>query len=154
MRLNLLRYLETALMSLLLLGILVLGAAQIILRNFFSYSIIWADELMRLAVLWLAILGAMVASSEARHLAIGLVPRYCPESWHKPAAVLSSLFAGLVSALLGWHAWRYVLDTKRYGDTVLGDLPAWLFQLILPIGFALIACRFLAHAVKLLRERS
>lgn len=150
-RRNPLRFLETALMSLLLLGIILLGAAQIVLRNFFSYSIIWADELMRMAVLWLAILGAMVASSESRHLSIGLVQRYFPESWHKPAAVVSSLFAGLVSGVLAWHSWRYVWDTRRYGDTILGDLPAWMFQVILPIGFSVICYRFLLHCIALLR---
>lgn len=150
---GMLRNVETFLLCALLLLVIVLGAGQIVLRNAFSYSLFWADELIRLAVLWLAVLGAMVASSEGRHIAIGIVPRYFPKAWHRPAEVLSMLFATIVSALLTWQAFRFVADTKRFGDTVLGDLPAWPFQAIMPIGFALITVRFLAHAVHALRGR-
>jgi TRAP-type C4-dicarboxylate transport system permease small subunit len=148
------RRIETALMSIILLGIVLLEALQIVLRNFFSYAIFWADELTRMGVLWLAVIGALAASREGRHLAIGIVPRYCPPSWHKPAACLASLFAGAVTALLAWHAFRFVADSYRFGDTVLGDWPAWVFQLVMPIGFSLISYRFVAGAVEILRRKS
>lgn len=138
---------ETGALCVLLLGIIVLGASQIVLRNFFSFSFFWADELIRLAVLWIAILGAMVASSEGRHLAIGIVPRYFPEAWHRPARVIAMAFAAVVTGLLSWHAARFVADTRAFGDTVLGGLPAWPFQLIMPVGFALITLRFLRHTI-------
>jgi TRAP-type C4-dicarboxylate transport system permease small subunit len=52
---------ETVLLSVLLLGCIGIAAAQIVLRNVFSYSLYWADEWIRLAVLWLAMIGAMAA---------------------------------------------------------------------------------------------
>jgi TRAP-type C4-dicarboxylate transport system permease small subunit len=146
------RRVETALMSVILLGIVALESLQILLRNFFSYAIFWADDLIRLGVLWLAVIGALAASREGRHLAIGIVPRYCPPSWHKPAACLASVFAALVTALLAWHSFRFVFDSYRYGDTVLGDLPAWAFQLVMPIGFSLISYRFFNSVVQILRR--
>lgn len=144
---------ETGLLCLLLFAVIVLGGSQIVLRNYFSYSLFWADELIRLAVLWLAVLGAMVASKEGRHLAIGIVPRYFPEAWHRPARVIAMAFATIVTGFLSWHAARFVADTRSFGDTVLGGLPAWPFQLILPAGFALMALRFLRHTVDGLRVR-
>jgi len=146
------RRIETALMSVLLLGVILLEALQILLRNFFSYSIYWADGFIRLCVLWLAVIGAVAASREGRHLAIGIVNRYFPKAWHRPAAVLSSSFAFVVSAILAWHATRFVLDTWRFDDSVLGNLPAWPFQAVMPVGFALISWRFLVAAIHELRR--
>jgi TRAP-type C4-dicarboxylate transport system permease small subunit len=146
------RRVETALMSVLLLGIIVLASLQIVLRNIFSYALIWADDLIRLAVLWLAVVGALAASREGRHIAIGIVPRYFPQAWHKPAAVVASGFATVVSAMLAWQAFRFVADSYRFGDTVLGDLPAWAFQLVMPVGFAVIAWQFLARTIHTLRQ--
>jgi TRAP-type C4-dicarboxylate transport system permease small subunit len=145
------RRIETALMSVLLLGIVVLAALQIVLRNIFSYSIFWADDLIRLAVLWLAVIGALAASRENRHLAIGIVPRYFPTAWHKPAACIASTFAAVITAVLAWHAFRFVADSYRFGDTLLGDLPAWLFQIVMPVGFGLISFRFLVNTIRILR---
>ena len=146
------RRIETALMSVLLLGIVGLSSLQIVLRNVFSYALFWADDLIRLAVLWLAVVGALAASRDGRHIAIGIVPRYFPQAWHKPAALIASGFATLVSAILAWHAGRFVLDSYRFGDTVFGDLPAWAFQLVMPVGFALICWQFLARTVRDLRR--
>lgn len=148
------RRIETALMSVLLLGIVVLASLQIVLRNVFSYGLIWADDLIRLAVLWLAVVGALAASRDGRQIAIGIVPRYFPSAWHKPAALIASAFATVVSAVLAWQALRFVADSYRFGDTVLGDLPAWAFQLVMPVGFALIAWQFLARTWRTARQRT
>jgi TRAP-type C4-dicarboxylate transport system permease small subunit len=146
------RRIETALMSVLLLGVVGLASLQIVLRNVFSYALIWADDLIRIAVLWLAVIGALAASRDGRHIAIGIVPRYFPEAWHKPAAVIASAFAALISGILAWHAFRFVADSYRFEDTVLGDLPAWAFQIVMPVGFTLISWQFLTRTVRSLRR--
>lgn len=145
------RKLETLLLSLLLLGIICLAGSQIVLRNIFSSSIFWADELIRIAILWLAMIGAMAASREGRHIAIGIVPRYFPVSWHRPAAIFAAGFGACISALLAWESCRFVADTYRFGDELLGGLPAWPFQVIMPIGFAVIGWRFAIDVLALLR---
>ena len=147
------RQAETVLLTILLLGIIALAALQIVLRNFFSYSLFWADDLIRMAVLWLAMIGGMAASREGRHIAIGIVPRYFPAVWHTPAAALAMTFASLVTAALAWHSLRFVLDSYRFGDTALGDLPAWIFQAIMPVGFAVMSYRFAASVVTAVRGR-
>lgn len=146
------RRIETALMSGLLLSIIVLAALQIVLRNVFSYSLFWVDDLVRIAVLWLAVIGAVAASRDGRHLAIGLVARYFPEVWHKPAEVTAGAFACAVSGALAWHASRFVYDSFRFGDSLLGDVPAWPFQVVMPVGFALIAFQFLIRTLSRLRS--
>lgn len=142
---------ETALLCLLLLGIVALAALQIVLRNFFSYSLFWADELIRLAVLWLAMVGGVAASRDGRHIALGVVDRYFPRPWHRPAAIAAALFASLVAAALAWQGYRFVADSFRFGDTVLDGWPAWAFQAIIPVGFAIMSYRFARRALALAR---
>ena len=55
------RTLETWLIVIVLGGLILLGAAQIVLRNAFSISFAWGDGLARLAVLWLGLLGWLAA---------------------------------------------------------------------------------------------
>ena len=137
----------------LLLGIVVLAALQIVFRNFFSYSLFWADELIRLAVLWLAMVGGVAASRDGRHVAIGIVDRYLPRAWHRPAAITAALFASLVAAALAWQGYRFVADSYEFGDTVLDGWPEWIFQSIIPIGFAIISYRFARQAFELALAR-
>jgi TRAP-type C4-dicarboxylate transport system permease small subunit len=148
------RQIETGLLGVLLFGIIGLTTSQILLRNFFSYSLFWADELVRIAVLWLAVIGAVAASREGRHIATGIVPRYFPKAWHKPSAVVAMLFAALVTATLAWQSVHLVHDTWRYQDVVLGDFPAWIVQAVMPAGFALMCYRFIRQAIAALRQQA
>jgi TRAP-type C4-dicarboxylate transport system permease small subunit len=57
-----------------LVGLLVVFAGlQIVLRLFFESGIVWADALLRHLVLWTAMLGAMTAARENKHLAIDAI---------------------------------------------------------------------------------
>jgi len=44
-------------------------------------------------------------------------------------------------------AFEFVRDSRSYGDLLLGQFPAWWFESIMPVAFALIAYRFLLHAL-------
>ncbi len=65
-----------------------------------------------------------------------------PEHWHRLLSIIIDFFAMSVSGVLAWHAARFVADSRAFGDTILGGWPAWVLQLVLPIGFALISYRF------------
>ena len=147
------RRVETLLLSLLLIAIIALAGLQIVLRNAFSTSLFFADEFIRIAVLWIAMIGGAAAARDSKHIAIAVVPRYFPASWHRPAATIASGFATVITGILMWQAFRFVADSKRFGDTVLGDMPAWLFQAVIPVGFGLMCFHFLKQTVANLRRR-
>jgi TRAP-type C4-dicarboxylate transport system permease small subunit len=142
------RSLETWLIVVILSGLILLGAAQIVLRNFFSIGFAWGDGLGRLAVLWLGLLGALAASRDGRHIAIGAAARFLPRRLRIAASVLANGFGAAVSAALAWYAWSFVNDSREFRDTLLGDIPAWWLQAIMPIAFALMAWQFLLQAFK------
>jgi TRAP-type C4-dicarboxylate transport system permease small subunit len=141
-------WVETSLIVVFLGGLILLGAAQIVLRNAFSMGFAWGDGLARLAVLWLALLGALAASRDGRHITMGALARWLPQRLQTAAGVAADLFAAAVSGALAWYAWAFVSDSFEFGDVLLGDIPAWWLQAIMPVAFALMTCSFLAQAVR------
>lgn len=142
------RTLETCFIVGILGGLVVLGAAQIVLRNFFSIGFAWGDGLTRLAVLWLGLLGALAASRDGRHITMGALTRFLPQRWQVVAGVAADWFGAAVSAVLAWASWAFVSDSREFGDTLLGGVPAWWLQAIMPVAFTLIAWQFLMQSIK------
>jgi TRAP-type C4-dicarboxylate transport system permease small subunit len=140
--------LEDGLLVLILGSMILLAAVQIFLRNFFDLGFMWSDELLRLMVLWLAVAGAVAASRQDRHISIAVLDRFLPAPLRRPTRVLLDLFTSGVCALIAWHSLAFVRSTHAYGDVLLGQVPAWLLQLVLPVGFALIAWRYLVFALR------
>ena len=80
------RRLEDALLVLLLSAMIGVAAAQVFLRNFFDSGLYWGDSAVRVMVLWVAMIGAMLATS------IGALINL-------PIAVPGGLRAGMVFCL-------------------------------------------------------
>lgn len=143
------RNIEIVLLSLTVGGMITLAAAQILLRNLWGGGIAWADELLRILVLWAAMLGAVAASREQRHVSIDALSRYLPSAWHRAVVRLTSIFTAVVCFTLAWYSWLFVADSLEMADRVLnGALPAWVVQAILPVGFALIGYRYVIFSLR------
>jgi TRAP-type C4-dicarboxylate transport system permease small subunit len=148
------RWLENTLLAVALFAMIGLAATQVVLRSVFGGGLAWADEALRLLVLWAAMLGAIAASRDNVHLRIDLLSRFLPATWRQLTAVLVDLFAAAVSAILARYSWSFVGQSREFGDQVLGSWPAWPFQAILPAAFALIAYRYLAGLPRHLRREA
>ena len=141
------RAIETTLIVVVLGGLVVFATAQIVLRNFFSIGVNWSDGLIRLIVLWLALLGTLAASREGRHLTMGAVTRWLPRRLRTAAGVIADLFAAVFCVLLACYAFSFVADSREFGDKLLNVVPAWWLQAPLPLAFALSAWQFLIRAI-------
>lgn len=137
---------ENALLVLLLGVMIVLSAAQIVLRIFFDAGIIWADEFLKILVLWLALIGSVATSRSRRHLRIDVLSHYVPERFARLPVLVVDAFAAVVCGFIAWHTARYLLLTV--GDTVLIGVPAWAVQGVLPVAFGLMCYRFTLYFLK------
>jgi TRAP-type C4-dicarboxylate transport system permease small subunit len=144
------RFAENAALIVLLGGLIALASVQILLRNAFSLGFSWGDGLVRLGVLWIAVLGAIAASRDGRHIAIDVLAKILPPRARTIVAVIRHLFTACVCAVLTWHAARFVESSREFGDVLLGNWPAWWFEAILPVGFALMAYRYSLRAARAL----
>ena len=145
------RALENAFLIALLGGLSLLAFAQIVLRNVFSIGLPWADGVIRLSVLWLAVIAAVAASRDGKHIAINLAERLLPHRARRPVGAVMDLFTAIVAASLAWYSWSFVRDSRAFEDVLLGTWPAWVFQSILPIGFALVCYRYALRFVSRVR---
>lgn len=135
----------------LLVGVLLLmiglAVLQILLRNVFDSSLFWIDPLNRLLVLWVALLGAMVATREREHIAVDLLKHYLNGKPLQVITRVAEFFAAVICGLMAYHSARFVYYEYLDGMQTFSGLPAWPFELIMPVGFAVMALRFLYSAV-------
>lgn len=137
------RIAEDTALVVLLGSMVVLAFTQIVLRQFFDSGIGWADELVKIIVLWLAMVGSIAAARDNRHIRIDVLSHVLPGKLVILSRVVVDLFAAAVCAVIAWQAWRYLQVEIEWQETVLEDLPAWIAHAIVPAAFLLISYRFL-----------
>lgn len=138
---------ETALIVFIVCFMVILAFLQVILRNVFSHGLLWGDILLRQLVLWIGFIGASLATREEKHINIDLFGRMLSGKAKKWVKAVTHLFSAIVCAFLAKAAWVFVMEEREMATTLFNDIHAWYFQLILPIGFILMAFRFLVHMV-------
>lgn len=137
------RVAEDAALVVLLGSMVTLAVTQIVLRQFFDGTIVWADELIKIIVLWLAMVGSIAAARDNRHIRIDVLSHVLPEKLVVATRVLVDVFAAAVCVVIAWQAWRYLQIEIEWEETVLIDTPAWIAHVIVPAAFLLIGYRFL-----------
>jgi TRAP-type C4-dicarboxylate transport system permease small subunit len=130
-----------------LTAMMLVAVSQIVMREVFGTGFGWADELVRLMVLWLALVGSIAACRENRHIRIDALSHVLPDIAVDVIRVLVDVFAAVVCGIIAVQAWRYLQIEIEYEDTVLVNTPAWLAHAIMPAAFALISYRFLVTAL-------
>lgn len=121
---------------------MVLAVGQIVLREVFSTGFVWADELIKLMVLWLAMVGSIAASRDDRHIRIDALSHILPAAAIKLTRLAVDAFAAIVCAVIAWQTYRYLQLEIEFEDMVLIDVPAWIAHLIVPLAFAIMSYRF------------
>lgn len=138
---------ETGLIALLVLAMVLLAGAQIVLRNLFDTGLIWADPLLRAMVLWAAMLGALAAARDDKHIGIDFITHFVHGRARRVLRAITLLFAAAISAAMTWYGVGLVQLDYGSGAAVAG-IPNWCVEAIIPLGFALLALRLAVHAFR------
>lgn len=142
------RLIENILLVALLGSMMLLSVGQIIAREVFETGLFWSGEIVRIMVLWLAMIGAVAACRDNRHIRIDAISHLLSDRAVGVARLLVDTFAAAVCAVVAWHAWRYLQLEIEFEETVLNDVPAWRAHVIVPVAFALLSYRFLVGVAK------
>ncbi|MBX3701600.1 MAG: TRAP transporter small permease [Dokdonella sp.] len=137
--------LETGLIAVLVLAMVLLAGAQILLRNLFDTGLDWADPLLRAMVLWAAMLGALAAVRDDKHIGLDVLAHFVHGRIRRLIHFVTLLFSAGVSGLMAWHGYGLVM-LDYGGNGRIAGIPSWLIEIIIPVGFGLIALRLLVHA--------
>jgi TRAP-type C4-dicarboxylate transport system permease small subunit len=136
---------ETGLIALLVLAMVLLAGAQILLRNVLETGLSWADPLLRAMVLWAAMLGALAAARDDKHIGLDLITHFVHGRTRRILRAVTLLFAAAISAAMAWYGVGLVQLDYGSGAATAG-IPNWVVEIILPIGFALLALRLAVRA--------
>ena len=150
MVLRLYRYLlrfEESLLVIILLATIIFAVAQIFLRNFFHSGIPWGDSMVRILVLWLGLIGAMIASRNHRHIKIDILSRYLSPPNQLRLRRFTDSITAIVCFIVAWYAFTFVRIEYQDGMRAFENVPVWLTEAIIPFGFLVMAVRFLVSAV-------
>lgn len=140
---RILHRLEDGVLVGLLLLLISIAVLQIILRNIFESGILWGDFLVRILMLWIALVGAMVASRQGNHINIDLVTRYLPPRVKCMVNFIVELSTAMVCVVVVYYSLKFVQMEFTYGGSAFAQVPVWLCQTIIPFAFIVIALRYL-----------
>ena len=124
--------LEEILLVFLVVLMVSLGFLQILFRNLISIGIVWVDPLVRHLVLWIALLGASIATRENRHIRIDILSGYLSPAHQRRVQGGLQLFSALICLLLVHPAIRFLQNDYQAGKTLALGIPMWLSQAIMP----------------------
>lgn len=144
---RLLRLLEDTILVASLATMIGLAAYQVIARNFFDTGLFWGDSLVRVLVLWITFAGATVASRNDEHIRMDLLARYVNPSSQQLLVRFRCLFTAAVAGLFTWFSFQFVLLDYEDGITAFADVPAWVCELVMPVGGSLMTIRYLLHSI-------
>lgn len=139
---------EEILLVIIVLLMVTLSFAQVVLRNLFDHGIMWGDIFLRNLVLWVGFIGASLASKEERHINIDVFSRVLKGRPKLAVQAIVQLFAAVISSLLANAAYTFVMDERAYNTILFAGIPAWYFQIIIPVGFTLMTLRFIFNTLE------
>lgn len=139
---RILHLIEDAILVGLLSMMIGMSVIQIFLRNLFDSGISWSDVLVRVLVLWVGLVGAMVASRQNNHITIDIVNRYLPERIKTIASFVIEFFTALVCSIMAYFGVLFLQLEYSDGSTLFAQVPTWLCVAIIPFAFSVIGLRY------------
>ena len=128
------------------LGMGFLPVLELALRGAFGTGVPGSFGYVQHLTLWVAFLGALIASRARRHITLFHGISILPERFHAPSEAIIAGVSGAVATGLCWAAIQFVRAEMESSQRLGGWLPVWAAELILPIAFGVMAVRFLAKA--------
>lgn len=145
---------ENLLVVFALAAMTLLPVGEILLRKFFHTGIPASATLVQHLVLVVGMVGGAIAARENRLLALSAATQWFRGGLLTFARVVGFSFAAAASATLAAASWEFVVSQKSLGKILAYGIPVWSVQLLLVIGFALIAIRVILQASPLWRWRA
>ena len=138
--------LEDYILISLLLAMILLAGIDILARWIFGGGISWVPPLLRVMVLWLGLLGALLATRSREHIAIDVINRMVSPAVNCVLQAATQLFAAVVCLIIAYHSQLFVNMARDFNDIAFAQIPAWPMQIIIPFAFAGMGLRFLNHS--------
>lgn len=141
---------ENFVIVILLIIILILSFSQVILRNFFSSGISWADVFLKHMVLYIGLLGASIATKHDKNVNMDILSRIVSDKKKTIFSILTNLFSFIIVSIMVYASYLFIKSEYEFNsDTILfWGLKSWIVQIIIPITLLVISFRFLLKSIE------
>jgi TRAP-type mannitol/chloroaromatic compound transport system permease small subunit len=130
--------------------LVIVMAANVLLRYAFSTGSVWAQELEWHLMAPICLFGMSYALRHGEHVKVDvLYGDFRPRTKHA-VDLVAALLAIVVSGLIIWLSWRYVGQSWAIDEASAnpGGIPyRYVLKALIPIGFALFAIQSVAEAI-------
>jgi tripartite ATP-independent transporter DctM subunit len=145
---------ENALLVIALASIVLVPLLESGLRATLETGISGSNSIVQHLTLVIGMLGGAVAAREGKLLSLSTADAFLRGTWRTAARLFSHATAAAVAAFLCAASVEFVSIEREVGKILAYDVPVWVVQSVLPIGFALIALRLLWGASSTLTGRA
>ena len=140
-----LSWLEHAIVCASLIAMTTLPLAEIALRRIAGVGIKGSTAMVQHLCLIVGLAGAAVAARNNRLLSLSTLGEMIKGRGKTAARVFACSVAFAVTALLCAGSLRFVIAERSSGQTLVYNIPIWWIQLVMPVGFALMALYILLN---------
>ncbi|WP_050929680.1 TRAP transporter small permease [Aestuariivita boseongensis] len=124
---------------------------EVVARYFFIKPTIWAAELSQLCLIWGCLLAMAQVLTLRRHITVNALTALMPTGLQRLCAALALIFVIVFSAIVTFWGAEIFWDSFQRGRTTgsLLNLPIWITELSIPVGFALLAVQSVVELLRL-----
>lgn len=144
---------ENGVLVLVLAALVLLPVLENRLRAWLSTGVTGASVIVQHLTLAVGMLGGAVAARENRMLALSTVDAFLKGRWRAALHCATFGLAAAVAAFLCAAGVQWIRTEIPTGAELVGGVPAWIAQSILPLGFGLVAARLAWSAAETWRGR-
>jgi C4-dicarboxylate transporter DctQ subunit len=138
-----LEHFEEGLIAFLMAAMTLVTFLQVVARYVFNYSFVWALELTGVMFAWLIFVGMSYGVRVGAHIGVDALVRSLGPGTARVVGLIATLLCIVYALIVTVGGYQYV--SKMYDVGILmQDMPVqqWIPRVILPVGFALLAFRF------------
>src|SRR6266478_2728263 len=139
---------ENLLVVISLAAMMLLPVIEILSRAIFKTGLSGSSAIVQHLTLIVGMLGGAIAARDGRLLALSPVQTLLKGKAKISAQIFSGGFAAAISFFLCFASLQYVKAVKPLGKILVYGIPVWVIQLVLPIGFGLVAVRLVWRAAE------
>lgn len=119
-----------------------IAIVAVLLRFLFGTFIFWSEEAIIYLVIYSTFLGAVITLRHNEHVNVDIVGVFLRVGGKRAMAVLGATVTVVYFAVIGFYAWLLLLEPfSTSTSTPALDLPLWVVELAVPLGFTLMFLR-------------
>ncbi|MEE9163083.1 MAG: TRAP transporter large permease subunit [Candidatus Neomarinimicrobiota bacterium] len=131
----------------------VLPVAHVFSRTVFERSLTGAIITVQHLTLWIGFVGAILAARQGRLLSLTGETAWLQKRWGRWSGPVSGVVSVGVTLALMAASYRLMSVERAFPRTIVGPIQIWMAQLVMPVGFGLVAWHLLKRSTPRWRER-